>query len=384
MKKQILGALAVSALVLSGLAAGTAQAAPPAAPKPASVAVAGDKVVTPTGDIVNVLPKPAGVKVDNAQAKTAAKSSGKAYKGMPSTSSGGMSTLASCNGVTGNACFLYNGGRQSGSTMSASHKKGIAGTIKIGGHQGAMAGADSYHDLMEVAVQRAASNPNNQNTIEIGVTVDPIVNKNGTVGTYKPRAFVFSWINGVGQGYNGGGFVPVTGTSTQVKVGQTDLTAAANYVYGVWHDDVQNAWWIQFGPVGDVQWIGFYPDTMWDNAGETFEDQDYVQLFGEIASAYTTPCSDMGLGLIASNTGAARFFGTSFLSSTFGSTNTTSVNLGTFRSPAVTAEAPYSNTYSEGPAGNQRSFRLGGPMHLGTGGSANGNPPAVGVIGNPC
>lgn len=64
----------------------------------------------------------------------------------------------------------------------------------------------------------------------------------------------------------------------------------------------QGNWWAWFGN----QWVGYYPGSEWDGS---YTESILVQWFGEIYEDDPTPDSDMGNGLLASNTDAASMWG---------------------------------------------------------------------------
>lgn len=369
--KKLLAAFAAIAFgfTLAAVPAQAAPVAPPASPggAPASMPP-GKPVVVPKGYIANPSGRPvkAGVPVPGKAL------GGRVTKGLPtepgvSTSgttakaSGDVSTLATCPPT----CYFYNSGQQGNAASTG--KSGAWATLKVGGHQGALHYADDHHTLGEVAVTQDGSH---KNVVEIGWTVDPAVN-----GTYKPTLFVFSWINAVGGVYNGGTFVPLVGAAD--VPGVTQYTPGSNVTMGFYHQGPGTAtaqgWWAHV----NGNWIGYYPDSDWDNAvpaQTNFKTAEFYQFFFEIASKELKPCSDLGLGLVGSNVNAARFSTVSYYDNT-GVSSGTGVNLNTVRSPAVEAGPPYANTFGEGPAGAQRAFRGGGPMwnQLGTG---------VGIVGH--
>jgi hypothetical protein len=307
-------------------------------------------IVNPDGKVVKKLP---ALKSERPLDKL-----GKVAKGKPEPrKKGQLSTLADPECVSG-GCYLYNVGSQGDVSLA-----GVRANVVIGGHQGALSGAYDYHTLGEIAVQA-----DNGQIVEVGWTVDPKVNKvagtNPPVASYKPRPFVFSWINGQPTSYNGSNFVPVSGAP--VTPGVTDLTPGDNVVMSIWHDDNQSVWWIYWG----TGWIGYYPDAQWDNATPSvnFDRATFVQLFGEISSTEVKPRSDMGLGVVptAANAGAgtARFSSTIFLTSGTNAAagDTASVSLWVRPTPSATAGAPYADTMPLTPGFNQRSFYYGGPM----------------------
>ena len=273
-------------------------------------------------------------------------------KGMPAAP-GTFSTLVTCDGVGTKACYLYNKGVQSGIS-----KNGVQGNFTIGGHSGALSGSD-YHTLGEIAVQSSDS----QQIVELGWLVDPDINKTGGVGVTNPRPFIYHWVNGVGACYNGCGYVPNTAVTTQPGV--TNLTPDTIVNLGIYHDDAQHVWWFKWGS----EWMGYLPDTRWTGASPSvsFTRMGLVQLFGEIASPVSKPCSDMGSGITPSSTvttGASRISSVSYYNSDL-SLDSATVNLVTSASPATNAGNPYAGVYAPTPAPpatNIRSFYYGGPM----------------------
>jgi hypothetical protein len=57
-----------------------------------------------------------------------------------------------------------------------------------------------------------------------------------------------------------------------------------------------------FQPSGGTgQWFGLFPDTAWTSHGAVATPKiDQAQLYGEVAAKNTTPCSDMGNGILPS------------------------------------------------------------------------------------
>jgi len=366
--KKTLGMAAAVVIVATGL---TAPAS--ASPVTAAPVVPAGSVINPSGQIVKKLPPLDTV----GGAKGAPNTKGTPIKGMPGgkvkvakAKSGKITALAdpACTGSSFGACYFYNGGGQTAFTANY----GASAIIKIGGHSGALNGATDYHTLVENAVQSA----DGQQIVEVGVTQDPIVNKNGGVGWYGPRAFVGAWINGVFQGYNGGGFVPVSGAS--IVPGVTNLSANTNYAHHIWYDTAQDLWWTGLGSA----WLGYFPGSLWTGAtpSVTFNRNERTQIFWELASTEEEPCSDLGNGDIPTATLGSQVTNVRFRNSTNGAFST-GLNFSTFRtanpSPAANASSPYANTYSLGPAGAQDGYKGGGPMWdaPGTG---------VGVKGQPC
>lgn len=355
-------ALTVGILAFSGLAAPSY-----ASIEKPPVAGAGE-VINPDGKVVKKLPP-----LDNAAGKKGTPNTAKPVKGMPvagsakvkiAKPSGKISTLAdpACTSSPNGACYFYNGGIQTGFTANY----GASAIVKIGGHSGALNGATDYHTLIEEAVQSA----DGQQIVEVGVTQDFLVN-----GVYTPRAFVGAWINGVFQGYNGGGFVPVSGAS--IVPGVTNLSANTNYAHHIWYDTAQDAWWTGLGSA----WLGYFPGSLWTGAtpSVTFNRNERTQIFWELASTEEKPCSDLGNGDIPTATLGSEVNTIRFRGVTNGAI-ITGVNFSTYRvadpSPSANVSSPYANTYSLGPAGAQTAYKGGGPMWnaAGTGVGSKGQP----------
>jgi hypothetical protein len=156
---------------------------------------------------------------------------------------------------------------------------------------------DAAHSLGEMAL--TGHNAGGNQVVEIGITTDPTVN-----GDLNPHLFVFAWINGVGQCYNGCGFVRTAGSTvtagmsmtpylgTVVTLGFQHFPAGANGQLAGWY-----AWFQPTGGTG--QWFSLIPDSAWTAKGATATPQvDEVQLYGEVAAWKTTPCTDMGNGIM--------------------------------------------------------------------------------------
>lgn len=311
-------------------------------PAAASTQSSSNTIVTPDGHVVTKLPALAGVKPDKTK---------HVFKGLPSKP-GTVTTLTAgvCDGVTGNACFNYNIGSQ-----GSISKNGITGVNRVGGSTGALQ-ADGYHTLGETAVQSS----DQHQIIEAGWTVDPTINKTSGVGVTTPRPFVFYWVNGVPQVYNGGAFVPVSGAT--VVPGVTDLVPGAIPKFVIWHDDTQHVWWISWNGV----YMGYYADATWTGAtpSVSFTRIQFVQNFGEVASTVSKPCTDMGLGVANDTTNSARFSSISYIGPVYSDPlDTASVNM--TLSSTTNASSPEAGTYGAGSppsTTNLRSFYYGGPM----------------------
>lgn len=202
------------------------------------------------------------------------------------------------------------------------------------------AGGD-LHTLMEITAQSANTNQ----TIELGWLVDQ------QQGDVNPHLFSGAWVNGVFQGYNAaGGFVscspPTSGCGT-VHPGDTLAYPALKY-FGILHQGTYptGKWWLNY----DHSYVGYYPDSIWSSASVTpnFDKVTFTQGFGEVRSSVSSaPCAQMGNGLPASNTGAARIASLTFT----GSTDTPSYWL-------LTPSSPYTSAFNA--VTTTKSIRVGG------------------------
>jgi len=111
-------------------------------------------------------------------------------------------------------------------------------------------------------------------------------------GDDDPHLFTYYWVNGEGGCYN------VCSTNGQqwfvpygngVAAGST-LPVDTSKPFGI--DHYQGAWWISYNST----FVGYYPDEAWTSAGVEFTQGDYLQAFGEVATAQSKPCSAMGNG----------------------------------------------------------------------------------------
>lgn len=153
---------------------------------------------------------------------------------------------------------------------------------------------NDYHSLAELALQSA----DGQQIVEVGWTVDRVVN-----GDDDPHLFVFHWVNRKATCYNGCGFVPY---SKNVTAGAT-LSYDVTKKFGIQY--FNGAWWIAF----DTEWIGYFPEALWNDEGVKFNRSGLVQVFGEVASTTTKPCSEMGNGETPDKATAARASSISYL-----------------------------------------------------------------------
>ena len=245
---------------------------------------------------------------------------------------------------------------------------GFTGTLPTGtyGTFSAMAtgnpdfdSVNDYHTLMEITAEKTVGGL--RQVVEAGVTVDPLVNPD-----LQPRLFFFHWINGVPQCYNGCGWTDISTCSfnagdvltTAKKIGLEHFTSPTVSVPG---------WYAWVGPTSGTTggcWAGYFPDTQWSGASPSvsFPNEDYGQLFGEVASSRSPSsqvCSGMGSNTLATSTTGA-FFG----SATFQGITAANTNL--YVREAPTGIQGEWNAEPVGTVGNIRTFRFGGPGHVGS------------------
>ena len=353
--KRFVGA-ALAALMVSGaLVASPVQAAEPLpkVPVPASKAKVGSaKDVTPKGAVKGRTPK-----------------------------AGGVSTraLTTCSP---DACFKYSGVGQTFSDNVASvrydlsiHKPQLS--VEAGAYQNNWHDQKGRHSLMEVSAAAPGTTGGGQgNTVEAGWTVDYNINS----GSFEPHFFVHMWIDNDPMGYNmdpnagfndfsgGGGFSPIgpgdaltgaIGTSKRFQLAYLDNTASGG----------MPGWWVGYNSL----WVGYWPETMWSNEGETFLDASEVQGFGEIATFTDESCTDMGSGTMA-----AAGVGASI--SNYAVTGTTDT-------PDIDNFTSGTDLTRWNRVGTASPIYIGGPGHnaigmaLGTTGSCGPNTPGTSVAG---
>jgi hypothetical protein len=180
---------------------------------------------------------------------------------------------------------------------------------------------EDFHSLAEVAAQSA----DGQQIVEVGWTVDRVVN-----GDDSPHLFVYRWVDRKESCYNACGFVPYGST---IKPGAVLPTGVAK-LFAIKH--FGDAWWINY----DNQWIGYYPDSLWDGR---FTRTGLTQWFGEVAAADATPCTDMGNGKAASNKNAAAI-----------------TDIGFFNGPAPAIAAGATSIYYSVAGVTDNAYRFGG------------------------
>jgi hypothetical protein len=181
--------------------------------------------------------------------------------------------------------YLYNVGSQQAET------DGFYTNVYVGKPT---LGTTDYHSLGELALQSA----DGRQIVEIGWNVDRVVN-----GDDDPHLFIFHWVNRNPACYNGCGFVQY---SKNIKPGDT-LAADTVKKFGIQY--FNGAWWVAF----DSEWVGYFPEQLWNDEGVKFSRSGLIQVFGEVAASSPTPCTEMGTGDRASTTTSAYMSTVSFL-----------------------------------------------------------------------
>lgn len=213
------------------------------------------------------------------------------------------------------------------------------------------------HSLVELAAQKSISSQTQ--TVEVGAR-----HPSGAADTHL---FVYHWINGVGQGYgtnfvqcNTVGGVNNCGNATDNWDVDDVITSGTTMRMGMQYSATGSAgWWIwAYVNGGSAEWLGYYPATLWTNAGVSgFTDAGVVQAFGEVGpDSGALGCTNMADGNLPSAGPPA--LGGLISSITLGGIATGSVNI--MASPSVTDATKY-DVLPLGTAGNIRSFRYGGP-----------------------
>lgn len=256
----------------------------------------------------------------------------------PVTHASGFSTLSSCSG----ACYFYAGARRGGD--SATPVTGVASQVRVA--QPAKDSVD-YHSLAEISAQKTIGGQ--QQIIEVGWTVDPTVNG----GSTTPHLFVYRWINGVGGNYNGSGWVDYASNATNAG---SDVSADIGTQPWMEIQYSGGNWWIFY----KNNWIGYFPESLWTNAGVTgFNNTTFQQTFGEIAAAHDPTCTDMGNGNFPSASGTYPGFGADFYS--LNTNNGSGWAVTPYGSTVVSDSTKWDALLINGGNGTPTSLRYGGP-----------------------
>lgn len=268
MKRIITSASLVLALMFAGTAV-PATAAP------------SDSASAPS---VSLLTPPAMPKISGDQPKGVF-----APKGRPGVStSSNVSTLST-------TYYRYAGARQSLATGETANS--FAANLHVTSNVYLDTARGDFHTLGEIAVQSS----DQKQTVEVGITKDAAV---CGAGVNKVCLFVYWWKNGVGQGYNGSGFVDYA--SEPLNAG-ADVSADTGTQKRVQIANTGTAWWIGY----NLKWVGYYPNTLWSAStpsgpGVTFTTATKFNAFYEAATSVDKTCTDIGNGYLASDVNSAR------------------------------------------------------------------------------
>jgi hypothetical protein len=189
-----------------------------------------------------------------------------------------------CDGIwQDGACYYY------GSAALARTADGGGMTTAIQRPQYVNTGGVG-HSLNEIAVQGGV---NNGDIVELGWLVS-----SEQYGDPDPHIFVFHWIGGVPQCYDGCNWQQYSGT---YYPGQNVGALVGREVYNG-YVFYEGNWWAWF----DNQWIGYFPGSEWNGK---FTKSALIQWFGEVASLNgIPPKTDMGIGTLPSSGSAAHMF----------------------------------------------------------------------------
>lgn len=187
--------------------------------------------------------------------------------------------------------YSYVGGSQSGTNV------GLYANMMINwSYTDTYASDSGAHNVAELDAETTRAG-GGRDIVEVGTLSDRSVN--GT-GNDEPHLFVFHWINGSPQGYNAG-FVPYTGAGACAYHPGDDMGAINGTAVRIGIEYTNNDWWVSEG----AQWCGYIPanpaggstaTNKWYGSGANFTSASKYQAFGEVASSWNEPCTDMGNG----------------------------------------------------------------------------------------
>src|SRR5260370_31074862 len=210
------------------------------------------------------------------------------------------------------------------------HTTGIGAEGYLSQHKPFLNSSDN-HTLAEIAGQSS----DGKQIAEIGWTVD-----RGLNGDDNPHLFVFAWCHGVGNCYNGCGYVQFSST---LPPGMTVASDGSQHLYAM--EYFNGNWWLYY----DTEWIGYFPGSIWSNKGVTFTQVGLIQWFGEVLSKGGSN-TQMGNGILGSNPGSASISNAAVIT-TPSSAAHASINL----------NATDPSCYNYGWITLSYSFRYGGP-----------------------
>lgn len=209
---------------------------------------------------------------------------------------GGVSALrTSCAAFP---CYDYVGGSQTATNT------GLYANMMINwSYTDTYASDNGAHNVAELDAETTRAG-GGRDIVEVGTISDRFVN--GT-GNDEPHLFVFHWVNGTPQGYNTG-FVNYTGAGNcayhpGANMGAINGTASRIGIEFVNTPGTAIGWWVSQG----AQWCGYLPadpagtslaTNRWYGSGANFTSAAKYQAFGEVASSWNEPCTDMGNGTL--------------------------------------------------------------------------------------
>jgi hypothetical protein len=269
------------------------------------------------------------------------------------------------------SAYYYAAGAQDLNATQEASATAVTASVTV--YSPAIAVGSGDHSLGELAVQtdNGSGAPTRTGVVEVGWNVDF-----NLYGDYNPHAFVYSWVNNVGRGYNtfNPDFVACTGSGgtcggLAAPVVAAGATMTSGTTYKMTITRIASAWWFGIsvgtgaGCSGTNCYLGYIPDTAFSGASPSvsFTTLKYVQAFGEVYDANTATgvCADMANGVNATST-----TGGVIGSVSYAGLATSDVNLG-----RVVTNASYYELVMLGTAGNYRTFRYGGDGSDGLGAS---------------
>lgn len=192
--------------------------------------------------------------------------------------------------------------------------------------------ASGEHSLWEIALTNTVTG----DRVEVGWNRDP-----NLYGDGNTHFFTFAAIGGVGQGYNAANPAWHDEPSNLTVNAGSSIMADLNTLksFQVLYDVPSAAWWFAYNGV----YVGHIDASAWPSS--RFTSSTYTQVFGEVWGPNPS-CVDMGSGINAGLTGAARFG-----SVTYYGTGIPAVSL------TAHADSPYTIASI---SGSVRSFSYGG------------------------
>lgn len=169
--------------------------------------------------------------------------------------------------------------------------KGISGNLTI--NQPTLANED-FHTLAEITAELDG------NIVEVGWTVSHSSEGQGPI----PSLFVFHWVNGQGTCYNECGFIPLPGAKYYPGMALSNFvsTSVEFRLQFMIIDNDKEGWWVWF----DDEWIGYFPSSLWTEAGFNFSSANVLQWFGEVCASSVETTTQMGNGMFGLSNQSAK------------------------------------------------------------------------------